>query len=288
MENVNIGNTIAEVRNNLSLTQDEVATALGISNKTLSKWENGMSEPNLTMLTRLAEYYNVSTDYILGIKSQESITAKDLIKEGFGNSSFKESAISSFELCFEMLRTKFKWKAGAEETIIPNENIGNYSSPSRSFIQTNEEFELFVNTDDVSMFVQLLGNRNNFAWLDKADKQEKTAKLFKFLSNKDAYKIIKLIHTKTTPRNITSAFVAENTGLDENRAIEILEEGITIGLCEKSIAHLKDKNVTIYIATGVGKLLAIVTLGYEYMCGKNCNDYALSSGSCKMIEGDRK
>lgn len=258
MENISIGAKISELRNNLSLTQDEVVNSLGISNKTLSKWENGMSEPSLTMLTKLAEYYNVSTDYILGIKSQESITAKDLIKEGFGNSSFKESVISSFELCFEMLRTKFKWRAGAEETIIPNESIGNYSSPSRSFIETDEEFELFVNTDDVSMFVQLLGNRNNFAWLGKDDKIEKTTKLFKFLANKDAFKIIKLIHAKSTPINVTSAFVAEKTGLDEKKVIEILEEGISIGLCSKSIAHLKDKDVTIYIATGVGKLLAIV------------------------------
>ncbi len=288
MENINIGNKLAELRNSLSLTQDEVATALGISNKTLSKWENGMSEPNLTMLTKIAEYYSVSTDYILGIKKIKSVTAKDLIKDGFGNNSFKESAISSYELCFEMLRTKFKWKAGAEETIIPNGSIGNFSSPSRSFIETNEEFELFVNTDDVSMFVQLLGNRNNFAWLSQENKIEKTTKLFKFLANKDAFKIIKLIHTKSTPRNITSAFIAEKTGLDENKVIEILKEGIAIGLCGKSIAHLKDKDVTIYIATGVGKLLAVVTLGYEYMCGNNFNDYALNSGSCKMIEGEKK
>ena len=62
MENINVGSKLAELRNSLSLTQDEVATSLGISNKTLSKWENGMSEPNLTMLSKLAEYYSVSTD----------------------------------------------------------------------------------------------------------------------------------------------------------------------------------------------------------------------------------
>lgn len=47
-------------------TQEEVAKDLDISRARYSHYENGRSEPDNEMLQKMASYYNVSTDYLLG------------------------------------------------------------------------------------------------------------------------------------------------------------------------------------------------------------------------------
>lgn len=47
--------------------QKEICADLGISTQKLSKWKTGYSEPNFDDLAMLAEYFDVSTDYLLGI-----------------------------------------------------------------------------------------------------------------------------------------------------------------------------------------------------------------------------
>ena len=290
MENISIGSKLAELRNCLSLTQDEVATALGISNKTLSKWENGMSEPSLTMLTKLSEYYNVSTDYILGINKSKDVKATDLLKQELSQIDFEDAILKTYQTNFEMLRTKiisaFRLPTD-KKTIVPSADVLEGHYYCRSCVEANEEFEMHLNTDDLSMYVQLLGNRNNFAWLGKEEVREKIAKLFNFLSKTDALKVINLIHTKTTSTNISASFVAKNTGLSEKIAISILDEACNIGLCTKNVAHLKDKEVIIYVSNGSGKILSLVCIAYEYMCGDALNDYMVGSQNCRLINGGK-
>ena len=290
MENINVGSKLAELRNSLSLTQDEVATSLGISNKTLSKWENGMSEPNLTMLSKLAEYYSVSTDYILGINGVKDIKSTDLLKQELSELDFEGTILKTYQTNFELLRTKIQQplKSPADnKTVVPKVNELDNSPFCRSIIETNEEFEMHLNTDELSMYVQLLGNRSNFAWLGKEDVQDNLSKLFKFFSKIDALKIIKLIHTKTTSANISASFVVKNTDITEPRAIEILDEACNLGLCTKNVAHLKNKDVTVYVSKGSGKLLSLVSIAYAYMRGGSINDYALCTQNCKLINGGK-
>ena len=54
-----------------------------------------------------------------------------------------------------------------KKTIVPSNDILDGHYFCRSQVETNEEFEMHLNTDDLSMYIQLLGNRNNFDWLIK-------------------------------------------------------------------------------------------------------------------------
>ena len=49
------------------INQTELAKELGISQNTYSQYETGARQPSLEMLIKLAEFYFVSTDYILGL-----------------------------------------------------------------------------------------------------------------------------------------------------------------------------------------------------------------------------
>lgn len=47
-------------------TQEEVAKAIGLSRARYSHYENNRVEPDITILSKLSDYYNVSVDYLLG------------------------------------------------------------------------------------------------------------------------------------------------------------------------------------------------------------------------------
>ncbi|MBR6736847.1 MAG: helix-turn-helix transcriptional regulator [Clostridia bacterium] len=47
-------------------TQSSVANYLGTTQATISRWVCGQNEPDLTILTKLADFFDVSTDYLLG------------------------------------------------------------------------------------------------------------------------------------------------------------------------------------------------------------------------------
>ena len=70
----NISLRIADLRKKNRLTQQELADTIGTSFQTISKWETGMSMPDITMLPILAEYFQVTTDQLLGLKPLDGET----------------------------------------------------------------------------------------------------------------------------------------------------------------------------------------------------------------------
>ena len=61
-----IGLRLKELRAVKKLRQSDIAAFLGISRTTYTQYETGVSEPDIDTINKLAEYYNVSTDYLLG------------------------------------------------------------------------------------------------------------------------------------------------------------------------------------------------------------------------------
>lgn len=61
-----LGSRIRELRNACGWNQVELSRRLNISKQTVSNWENDNIQPSIEMLTRLADTFLVSTDYLLG------------------------------------------------------------------------------------------------------------------------------------------------------------------------------------------------------------------------------
>lgn len=60
---------LRKLREDHELRQESLAQLLGVVQQTYSNYENGHSAIPLDYLTKLAKYYNVSTDYLLGLTS---------------------------------------------------------------------------------------------------------------------------------------------------------------------------------------------------------------------------
>ena len=63
---VKIGKTLKELRKNLGLTQQKVADTLNISRVNYTRYETDVSCPDFDTLVLLADFYDVSVDYIFG------------------------------------------------------------------------------------------------------------------------------------------------------------------------------------------------------------------------------
>lgn len=66
MDNKKFSQTITQLRKEKGLTQSDVAKKLNVSPQAVSKWENGDSMPDLSLLLPLAELYGVTVDELLG------------------------------------------------------------------------------------------------------------------------------------------------------------------------------------------------------------------------------
>lgn len=60
-----LGKRIAALRKEKGMTQEELAEKLGVSPQAVSKWENGQSCPDISLLPRLAAIFGVTTDLLL-------------------------------------------------------------------------------------------------------------------------------------------------------------------------------------------------------------------------------
>lgn len=61
-----IGETLKKLREGKNLSQTEIAKILGIPQRTYSDYETNKSDPKLDTLIKIAEFYQTSTDYLLG------------------------------------------------------------------------------------------------------------------------------------------------------------------------------------------------------------------------------
>lgn len=61
---------LKELRLEKGMTQQQIASLLNIKQQSYTRYEYGTGEPSLQTLIKLAEIFEVSTDYLLGISDQ--------------------------------------------------------------------------------------------------------------------------------------------------------------------------------------------------------------------------
>lgn len=69
MSNIRLNEQIAFLRKQKGMTQEELAAALGVTNQSVSKWENNICCPDIQLLPQIAELFGVSTDKLLGYET---------------------------------------------------------------------------------------------------------------------------------------------------------------------------------------------------------------------------
>ena len=71
MTNINIGNKIRELRKKKGITQEALASVLSVSPQAVSKWESGLTYPDMEMIPVIAGYFEVSMDILFDYDVRE-------------------------------------------------------------------------------------------------------------------------------------------------------------------------------------------------------------------------
>ena len=78
------GNTIKTLREKKNMTQLQLADRLGVSDKTISKWETGKGYPDITLLEPIAEVFRISvTELISGNTIQNANVSSNMLRSKF-------------------------------------------------------------------------------------------------------------------------------------------------------------------------------------------------------------
>jgi transcriptional regulator with XRE-family HTH domain len=73
--------TIKSLRIARHISQVELAQELNVSKQCVSNWENDNIQPSIEMLIKIADYFNVTTDYLLDREQETRISVEELTEE---------------------------------------------------------------------------------------------------------------------------------------------------------------------------------------------------------------
>ncbi len=68
---MNIGNKIKDLRKQRGITQEQLADSIGVSFQAVSKWENNIAFPDITLAPALVSYFGVSMDVLFDFNLKE-------------------------------------------------------------------------------------------------------------------------------------------------------------------------------------------------------------------------
>ena len=64
-----IATRLKELRSEHNLSQQALSKKIGVTQKTIDFWEKGINEPKASYIIRLAKFFNITTDYLLGLEN---------------------------------------------------------------------------------------------------------------------------------------------------------------------------------------------------------------------------
>ena len=73
-----LGERIKNLRINKNLSQVDLAKCFGVTKQSVSNWENENIMPSIDMLIKIANFFSVSTDYLLGLSEKHTLNTDGL------------------------------------------------------------------------------------------------------------------------------------------------------------------------------------------------------------------
>ena len=159
---------LKKLREKLRLSQTEVAKHLGINSQTYNRYETGVNEPNIEMLIKLADFFNVSIDDLVGRES-------NTINLNYFDDNKKELLSYLVQEDNKTIQRIFDFYNGMKEDLF-NRAIG-YQKPKPLFEPTRPLFEPYE--DDITKKMEqlkFLSNLQNDPYFKKQFEKNKDNK----------------------------------------------------------------------------------------------------------------
>lgn len=119
----NIGKRIKELRRKCDLTQEKLADHLGVTYQSVSKWETGVTFPDLSLIVPLSRVLGVSTDELLGVRETDDTGKRAGIEDTYLEYWKNDNHEESYHMAIEAVREYpdelkyLEWLATMEYTL---------------------------------------------------------------------------------------------------------------------------------------------------------------------------
>ena len=256
---------LAEERKRRGYTQKQIAQALGVSDKTCSKWETGENEMDVGTLCRLAEFYGESPAIFFREESpsQEGVCAE------LAALSPAEAAQRSFRLHFDALigmqeaavrSGQFRYGRplpGLRPPENPSEHRSEAPATTTAF-DSGDLLGLVAAGPDANLSLLILPHAQSYAWLESEG--ERLQALFQVLAMPGAMTCLRFLLSQPNDRFFSRDFLAQIAGVSREEMGEFLLAASEQLLCAPQRLHREGREETLYRSVFRTELVGILTL----------------------------
>ena len=126
---LNIGSSLRNLRQKKGATQEEVASAIGVTAQAVSKWERGEGYPEITLLPNIAGYFGVTLDTLCGIDQLQQNEEISSIVNSAIDASYEDrvriarEGLAKFPYSIELKKLLAKTLLGCTERWTPSKEV---------------------------------------------------------------------------------------------------------------------------------------------------------------------
>lgn len=254
---------LTKARKSRNLNQKQVANAIGISDRTYSKWETGETEPGIEQLCRLGEFYGISPadflrDEVLGspirtelktlTSAQAMLRTVDIIDEAFDG--LTDNAIWWHEHWDDKVAT-------INTEHLPVLPVQEKQSGFCSYGKDAEGFFFRYWNEDANLRLLLMPSKDGYAWI-----KEEAVALSKLFQNLCNVELLDLLIQSPPDRWYTPEYLSGETNLQVEQVREFLGLLIELHLTEFTTIRTAEGDQEIYLCPDTRLLRAILTLAH--------------------------
>ena len=254
MEKTSFTERLTQERKSRGYTQKQVAEALGVSNRTYSKWETGENEMDISTLCRLAEIYRLSPAAFF-VEGQSN----PLLRRELSSLHFAEAA----QRCHVWMSEMYE---GLFESIRSSESGETVTPPPESEVKGTSRAEypggaLFLRHQgaDANLHLLLMPSEEGYGWL--RSESEDLSAFFSLLCIPRLLEPLLEFETGGRWNCWTPAYLAEKSSLSPEEAAQALEALERWGLCSRMEARTSVGD-TLFTGGETRLLRAILTLAH--------------------------
>lgn len=245
-----IGERIAELRKQKDMTQEELASVIGVSAQSVSKWETNTTMPDIMLLPVISDIFDVTIDGLYG-KTAETKECK---------MDFDDIADDAYNaLLMTMQRA---WSSNNSDTY-PVVNVDEMVSATKKYLKENPNSQtaIYSNRNGAVYASADIGVIFKKPESDIASllSNENAAKLLADLSDK-SFREIMAYQLKNNSISFTSSSVANKCGIEPEKARETLEKLVSYAFTMKRTVDMGDGKIDVYSLYGGHKMLLVYTI----------------------------
>jgi len=260
--------SLQALRKEAKVTQEQLASHLGVSAQAVSKWENG-SYPEGDLLPRIADYFNVSIDYLYGRETSRATIEQRIVnylsqimRDARDKGDFRKGW-ETYKEVLEQCLWALQLSAWPESKHYYERPVSDPETQTASSIQHPFGASYYSLTKGREFYIFLPQPEDDKGFERWFRDTGKTRELFRFLSERENLSVVCFLYSLKPGEFATRETVAKQTGLPAEKVAKTLDELFSFWKNRKAVYDIGilDPDGSKKVAAGVDMSLAPLLIG---------------------------